>query len=87
MGYSLGKHAPARCTPVLGCPVVGDSLKEPYIVTHNLILAHAAAATLYKKEFKVIVKLVGIFLFAYLLTKNLIILHYTKKTMPFVLKI
>ncbi|XP_064938332.1 furostanol glycoside 26-O-beta-glucosidase-like [Musa acuminata AAA Group] len=52
MGYSLGKHAPARCTPVLGCPVVGDSLKEPYIVTHNLILAHAAAATLYKKEFK-----------------------------------
>lgn len=86
MGYSLGKHAPGRCSQLLGCPV-GDSLKEPYIVTHNLILAHAAAANLYKKEFKVIVKLVGIFLFAYLLTKNLIILHYTKKNMSFVLKI
>ncbi|CAL9041025.1 furostanol glycoside 26-O-beta-glucosidase-like [Musa acuminata AAA Group] len=53
MGYSLGKHAPGRCSQLLGCPV-GDSLKEPYIVTHNLILAHAAAATLYKKEFKAI---------------------------------
>ncbi|CAL9778317.1 unnamed protein product [Musa acuminata subsp. burmannicoides] len=53
MGYSLGKHAPGRCSQLLGCPV-GDSLKEPYIVTHNLILAHAAAANLYKKEFKAI---------------------------------
>ncbi|RWW28041.1 hypothetical protein GW17_00007502 [Ensete ventricosum] len=51
MGYSLGKHAPGRCSQLLGCPV-GDSLTEPYIVTHNLILAHAAAANLYKKEFK-----------------------------------
>ena len=52
MGYSLGQHAPGRCSEMFGCPV-GDSLTEPYIVTHNLILAHGAAARLYKDHFKV----------------------------------
>ena len=52
-GYSLGRHAPGRCTPSLfQCPA-GDSSVEPYIVTHNLILAHAKAARLYKDHFQV----------------------------------
>lgn len=51
LGYSLGQHAPGHCSSFLGCPT-GDSLTEPYIVTHNLILAHAAAAKLYKNHFQ-----------------------------------
>ncbi|XP_008807567.3 furostanol glycoside 26-O-beta-glucosidase-like [Phoenix dactylifera] len=51
MGYSLGSHAPGRCSEFLGCPV-GDSMTEPYIVAHNLLLAHAAAARLYKEKFQ-----------------------------------
>ncbi|KAJ0973071.1 hypothetical protein J5N97_021030 [Dioscorea zingiberensis] len=50
MGYGLGRHAPGRCS--LGnCPV-GDSIVEPYIVTHNLLLAHGAAARLYKDKYQ-----------------------------------
>jgi len=57
MGYCLGRHAPGRCTPDLfpypeTCPA-GDSTTEPYIVAHNLLLAHAKAAKLYKDEFQV----------------------------------
>ncbi|EHA8589988.1 Furostanol glycoside 26-O-beta-glucosidase [Cocos nucifera] len=51
LGYGLGNHAPGRCSQALGCPV-GDSTTEPYVVTHNLILAHAAAARLYKDKFQ-----------------------------------
>ena len=32
---------------------VGDSATEPYIISHNLILAHGTAATLYKKKYQV----------------------------------
>ncbi|XP_039133069.1 furostanol glycoside 26-O-beta-glucosidase-like [Dioscorea cayenensis subsp. rotundata] len=41
MGYRFGQHAPGRC-----------SIAEPYIVTHNLLLAHGAAARLYKDEYQ-----------------------------------
>ncbi|KAJ0973073.1 hypothetical protein J5N97_021032 [Dioscorea zingiberensis] len=51
MGYGLGKHAPGRCSSILGCQV-GDSIVEPYIVTHNLLLAHGAAARLYKDKYQ-----------------------------------
>ncbi|XP_038989654.1 furostanol glycoside 26-O-beta-glucosidase-like [Phoenix dactylifera] len=51
LGYGLGTHAPGRCSEILGCPV-GDSTVEPYTVTHNLILAHAEAARLYKDKFQ-----------------------------------
>ncbi|XP_038989653.1 furostanol glycoside 26-O-beta-glucosidase-like isoform X2 [Phoenix dactylifera] len=51
LGYGLGTHAPGRCSKILGCPC-GDSTVEPYIVTHNLILAHAEAARLYKDKFQ-----------------------------------
>jgi len=53
-GYSVGAFAPGRCSSghdetCLG----GDSATEPYIVTHNLLLAHAAAVDVYRKQFQV----------------------------------
>ncbi|XP_039133544.1 furostanol glycoside 26-O-beta-glucosidase-like [Dioscorea cayenensis subsp. rotundata] len=51
MGYGLGRHAPGRCSQILGCSV-GNSIIEPYIVTHNLLLAHGAAARLYKDKYQ-----------------------------------
>ncbi|KAL0908141.1 hypothetical protein M5K25_022615 [Dendrobium thyrsiflorum] len=48
-GFGLGKHAPGHCTDCLeieglgklNCPVGGDSLREPYIVAHNILRSHA----------------------------------------------
>ncbi|KAM0230895.1 hypothetical protein ACHAPO_008951 [Fusarium lateritium] len=50
-GYSLGCFAPGRSSTNPDCDA-GDSTTEPWIVAHNLILAHARAAKLYNKEFK-----------------------------------
>ncbi|XP_020245593.1 beta-glucosidase 24-like [Asparagus officinalis] len=50
-GYSLGWHAPSR--GVEGVEF-GNPLTEPYIVTHNLILAHAAVVQLYRDHFQAI---------------------------------
>ncbi|CAI0399836.1 unnamed protein product [Linum tenue] len=52
-GYDEGLHAPGRCSGRANrkC-VAGDSATEPYIVTHNLLLAHAAAYRLYEEEYK-----------------------------------
>ncbi|XP_038986809.1 furostanol glycoside 26-O-beta-glucosidase-like [Phoenix dactylifera] len=49
LGYSLGEQAPGRSS--LGSSE-GDSMKEPYIVAHHLILSHATAARLYKNQFQ-----------------------------------
>ncbi|CAI0399880.1 unnamed protein product [Linum tenue] len=52
-GYDEGLHAPGRCSGwVNNKCVAGDSATEPYIVTHNLLLAHAAAYRLYEEEYK-----------------------------------
>ncbi|PKA52124.1 Beta-glucosidase 24 [Apostasia shenzhenica] len=57
-GYGSGALAPGHCTPdlvyqgqVLECPV-GDSLREPYMVGHNLLLAHAEAYKLYNEKYR-----------------------------------
>ncbi|XP_050257713.1 beta-glucosidase 24-like [Quercus robur] len=53
-GYDLGLAAPGRCSlpgPPGPCPA-GNSSTEPYIVAHNLLLAHTAAARLYKNKFQ-----------------------------------
>ncbi|PON72194.1 Glycoside hydrolase [Trema orientale] len=54
LGYDLGKCAPGRCSlpPPFGPCLAGNSSTEPYIVGHNLILAHATAAKLYKVKFQ-----------------------------------
>ncbi|XP_019165735.1 PREDICTED: beta-glucosidase 6-like [Ipomoea nil] len=48
-GYGSGLLAPGRCTG--GCPA-GNSSTEPYIVAHNLLLAHAAAVNIYRNKYK-----------------------------------
>ncbi|CAO2837232.1 unnamed protein product [Amaranthus hypochondriacus] len=52
-GYANGMLAPGRCSKFqqLNC-TGGDSGTEPYLVAHNLILAHAAAVDLYRREYQ-----------------------------------
>ncbi|KNA25153.1 hypothetical protein SOVF_008790 [Spinacia oleracea] len=52
-GYAVGYGPPGRCSKwlQLNCSA-GDSGTEPYIVAHNLILSHAAAANLYKLKYQ-----------------------------------
>ncbi|TQD91553.1 hypothetical protein C1H46_022848 [Malus baccata] len=52
-GYVLGFAAPGRCS--LHTKFVcssGNSSTEPYIVSHNLLLAHATIVKLYKEKFQ-----------------------------------
>jgi beta-glucosidase/6-phospho-beta-glucosidase/beta-galactosidase len=52
--YGIGLCAPGRCSPGQKCAnPIGNSLIEPYIVGHNLLLAHAEAVDLYNKHYKV----------------------------------
>ncbi|PON63682.1 Glycoside hydrolase [Trema orientale] len=54
MGYCLGVAPPGRCSPpyLAGPCEAGDSSTEPYIATHNMLLAHATAVSLYKEKFQ-----------------------------------
>lgn len=57
-GYDLGVQAPGRCS-ILGHVICkkGKSSTEPYIVAHNILLAHAATYRTYQLNFKVFLKL------------------------------
>ncbi|KAG6501760.1 hypothetical protein ZIOFF_041643 [Zingiber officinale] len=52
-GYGLGFLAPGRCSnwEEQRCSN-GDSSKEPYIVAHHQLLAHAAAVLVYKRKYQ-----------------------------------
>lgn len=50
-GYGSGAHAPGRCSNRLKCQE-GNSATESYIVGHNLLNAHAAAAELYHSQYQ-----------------------------------
>ncbi|KAL5727179.1 beta-glucosidase [Ranunculus cassubicifolius] len=52
-GYVSGTMAPGRCSKSVGrnC-TAGNSGTEPYIATHNQLLAHAAAVKVYKKKYQ-----------------------------------
>lgn len=52
-GYDSGIHASGRCSVLrhLYCKQ-GSSGTEPYIVTHNMILAHATVSDIYRKKYK-----------------------------------
>ncbi|XP_060967934.1 beta-glucosidase 24-like [Cannabis sativa] len=54
LGYDIGLAPTSRCSlpPPIGPCKAGNSSIEPYIVAHNLILAHARAAKLYKKKYQ-----------------------------------
>ncbi|CAK9184377.1 unnamed protein product [Ilex paraguariensis] len=47
MGYARGTWAPGRCS---GCIDGGNSGAEPYLVTHHVLLAHAAVVKLYREQ-------------------------------------
>ncbi|XP_077234207.1 beta-glucosidase 44-like [Tasmannia lanceolata] len=51
-GYDLGIMAPARCSKPFGHCHAGNSLTEPYIVAHNLLLSHAAAVHRYRHKYQ-----------------------------------
>nr|CAB3457419.1 unnamed protein product [Digitaria exilis] len=52
-GYGTGAHAPGRCSPFISKSCTpGDSSREPYIVTHYILLAHAEAVKLYRAKYK-----------------------------------
>lgn len=51
LGYDNGYFAPGRCSKAFGDCEEGDSSREPYIVGHNLIKAHAAAAHRYRTKY------------------------------------
>ncbi|KAK2648252.1 hypothetical protein Ddye_015741 [Dipteronia dyeriana] len=50
-GYDLGFPPQVRCTDRKTCKA-GNSSTEPYIVAHNLLLAHATAFRLYTEKFQ-----------------------------------
>jgi len=52
-GYDLGLFAPGRCSPGFGNCTAGNSATEPYIVAHNLLLAHSAGVKIYRTKFQV----------------------------------
>lgn len=49
-GYDTGRKAPGRCSKyVNGASVAGMSGYEAYIVSHNMLLAHAEAVQVFRK--------------------------------------
>ncbi|KAG0488660.1 hypothetical protein HPP92_007471 [Vanilla planifolia] len=51
-GYALGNFAPGRCSSFISKCNGGDSATEPYIVGHHLLLSHAAAVKVYRKQYQ-----------------------------------
>ncbi|KAJ9174419.1 hypothetical protein P3X46_013064 [Hevea brasiliensis] len=51
-GYNGGTFAPGRCSKYMGNCISGDSSREPYLVAHHLLLAHASAVRLYKEKYQ-----------------------------------
>ncbi|KAL6006085.1 hypothetical protein ACLOJK_040130 [Asimina triloba] len=49
-GYGNGINAPGRCSPP-ACPA-GDSSREPYLVSHVLLLAHSRAVRIYRSKYQ-----------------------------------
>lgn len=52
-GYASGTFAPGRCSSYVGNCTKGDSATEPYIVAHNLLLAHATGVKVYREKYQV----------------------------------
>jgi len=51
LGYNVGQFAPGH-TSDRSKSDVGDGSTEPWIVGHNLLIAHGAAVKVYREEFK-----------------------------------
>lgn len=51
LGYNVGQFAPGRTSDRNRNPE-GDGSTEPWIVGHNLLVAHGTAVKIYREEFK-----------------------------------
>ncbi|KAH7691087.1 Beta-glucosidase protein [Dioscorea alata] len=59
--YTIGGYPPDRCSKPFGNCSSGDSMTEPFIAAHNIILSHALAANIYKTNYQIKQKgLIGI---------------------------
>jgi len=52
LGYDVGLFAPGRCSPGFGNCTAGNSATEPYIVAHNMLLAHNTAVKIYRTKYQ-----------------------------------
>ncbi|KAJ1271852.1 hypothetical protein BS78_06G157700 [Paspalum vaginatum] len=51
--YMLGGYPPDHCSPPFGnCNGGGNSLREPYVAAHNIIMSHAAAVRAYRDRYQ-----------------------------------
>ncbi|GIK04752.1 hypothetical protein Aspvir_008847 [Aspergillus viridinutans] len=51
LGFNVGQFAPGRTSDRTKSPV-GDGSREPWIVGHNILVAHGAAVKIYREELK-----------------------------------
>ncbi|XP_051203276.1 beta-glucosidase 28 [Lolium perenne] len=52
-GYGSGVMAPGRCSPYVSKSCgAGDSSREPYMVGHNILIAHAEAVSVYRAKYQ-----------------------------------
>lgn len=52
-GYDVGLQAPGRCSILLHAfCTAGHSATEPYLVGHNVLLAHSTVVDIYKRKYK-----------------------------------
>ncbi|KAI5055836.1 hypothetical protein GOP47_0029357 [Adiantum capillus-veneris] len=55
LAYASTQSPPGRCTPgngIYGNCTIGNSSTEPYLVAHNILVAHSVVAKLYKATYK-----------------------------------
>ncbi|CAK9179497.1 unnamed protein product [Ilex paraguariensis] len=52
LAYEQGLYPPARCSAPFGNCSAGNSDVEPLVAMHNMLLAHAKAAKLYREQFQ-----------------------------------
>jgi beta-glucosidase len=55
--YMDGRYPPGRCSKPFGRCAFGNSSIEPYIAGHNMILSHANAVSIYRKNYQVQIRL------------------------------
>lgn len=70
-GYQNGINAPGRCSPPFGNCTAGDSAREPYIVAHNLLLAHSRAVQIYRSKYQVRIEVVLLYFSLFLFSINI----------------
>eukprot|EP01018_Ginkgo_biloba_P002552 Gb_20621 [translate_table: standard] len=52
LGYTLGMYPPTRCSVPYGHCISGNSMSEPYLAGHHVLLSHAAAVDIYREKYQ-----------------------------------